>query len=251
MNRLKSWWKRLNQAEQRLSRKKRTVLNLTVSGVLLLTAWAILGYPLPTAELEFRRLERESLCPPSEIQGVFQGSYGHRTVYGVQGEQVVWGFQELEFWPREKSGPTLFPVSEYDLSPNELLFAAADVPEGTASARLDMTIRCWLASDPGGWTSLSAFEEGYPRNDSLNWRPWTRSYQAEGERLAEGGVLFRVPRRDAGGTVSIEQTLFSMLTRPEDYGYRPDEQRGLRCCIEAVFLDQEGGELARAVLGTP
>lgn len=241
------WRKRL----PRLSRGWRIVRNLALTLVCLYALWARAGYPLPTAELEFRRLERKNLLPCSEIQGIFRDSYGQRTVYGVQGDQVVWGCRSLECWPREEAGPTLFPASEYRLYPNDLLFAAADVPEGTASARLDMTVDCWFASDSGGGTSFSAFEGGYPRDDSLNWSRWTRDYQAEGELLEEGGVLFRVPLGDEDSVVSIERSLFSILTRPEDYMYLPKEQRGMNCRIEAVFFSENGAELDRAALSTP
>ena len=51
----------------RLSRGWRTVRNLAVVLVCLYGLWAWADYPLPTAELEFRRLEREVLMPRSEI----------------------------------------------------------------------------------------------------------------------------------------------------------------------------------------
>ena len=185
---------------------------------------------------------------------MFRGVYqNRRTGYGVLEDRVVVGYEsygQLEYWPREGSGPTLFPAAEFFPSPVELLFAAADVPEGTASARLDMSLDCWAASNHGGGTSISALEGGYPRDDSLNWTRWARDYQTEGELLREGGVLFRVPRGDEEGAVSIEQELFFLLTRQSNYR-QPAKLRGGNCHMEAVFYGQDGRELGRASLSSP
>ena len=51
----------------KLSRGKRTIINLVLSALLLVLTWGLMGYPLPTAELEFRRMERTHLLPRSEI----------------------------------------------------------------------------------------------------------------------------------------------------------------------------------------
>lgn len=238
----------------RLSRGWRIVRNLAVVLVCLYALWVRAGYPLPTAELEFRRLERENLLGRSEIQGILKGDYNRRTVFGTQGDQVLvshYDTRALGFWPREESGPTLVPVSEFNPYPNKLLFAAADLPEGTASARLDMTVDCWFAVDGESDVRISDLQGGYPRDDSLNWKQWTRDYQAEGELLKEGGVLFRVPRGDADGIVSIERTLFSILTKQNTYLYQPAAVRGVNCHVEAVFYGADGQELGRAALATP
>lgn len=238
----------------RLSRGWRIIRNLAVALVCLYALWARAGYPLPTPELEFRRLERENLLGRSEIQGIFQASSRDRTIFGTQGDQVLIGYHSgrtLESWPKEKSGPTLFLASKYNSSfTEELLIAAADLPEGTASARLDMTIDCWFASPEDGTTRISALEGGCPRDDSLDWNHWERDYQAEGELLKEGGVLFRVPRGD-GKAVSIEQDLFWILNRENTFLYQTSAARGVNCHMEAVFYGEDGGELGRAVLSTP
>ena len=56
----------------RLSRRWKIIRNLALTLVCLYALWAWAGYPLPTAEMEFRRLERQSLMPPSQVQGVFR-----------------------------------------------------------------------------------------------------------------------------------------------------------------------------------
>ena len=252
---MKDRWLKLWRSRPRLGGGWRTVRNLVVVLVCLYGLWAWADYPLPTAKMEFRRLERQNLLPPSEIQGVFQGIYQNRmTVYGVLEDQVVMGhhragFGYLEYWPREETGPALFPAAEHFPSSDELLIAAADVPAGTASARLDMSLDCWFTQQ-GASTSISALEGGYPRDDSRNWTRWARDYQTEGELLREGGVLFRVPRGDEDGAVSIEQELFFMLTRQSNYR-QSAKLRGGNFHMEAVFYGQDGRELGRAALSSP
>lgn len=50
-----------------LGRMGKTVRNLLLALALVCPIWAQYGCPLPTAEMEFRRLERMYLCPPSEL----------------------------------------------------------------------------------------------------------------------------------------------------------------------------------------
>ena len=255
---MKDRWLKLWRSRPRLGRGWRTVRNLAMVLVCLYGLWAWADYPLPMAKMEFRRLERQNLLPPSEIQGVFQGIYQNRmTVYGVLEDQVVMGHHRagsgyLEYWPREETGPTLFPAAEHFPSSDELLIAAADVPAGTASARLDMSLDCWAASEHGGCTSISALEGGYPRDDSLNWTRWARDYQAEGELLREGGVLFRVMAQEKAeyGDGFIEKSLFTSLTRWNTYR-QSAKLRGFNCHMEAVFYGQDGRELGRAALSSP
>lgn len=64
----------------RLSRGWRITRNLVLTLACLYVLWARAGYPLSTAEMEFRRLERTHLMPPSEI--VF--SNGERSREGLR-----------------------------------------------------------------------------------------------------------------------------------------------------------------------
>lgn len=50
-----------------LSRRGKIIRNFALALLLGLNLWGNRGYPLPTAELEFRRMERVSLFSPSEI----------------------------------------------------------------------------------------------------------------------------------------------------------------------------------------
>lgn len=64
---MKKWWKKLERALDQISRGKKLAVNLALCAFLLVLIWSRFGYPLPTAELEFRRLERTHLLPQSEI----------------------------------------------------------------------------------------------------------------------------------------------------------------------------------------
>lgn len=64
---MKQWWKRLGRKLDGISRQKKTAVNLTLCAVLLLLIWTRFGCPLPSLEMEFRRVERINLLPRSEI----------------------------------------------------------------------------------------------------------------------------------------------------------------------------------------
>ena len=50
-----------------LSRGKKLVFNLVIIALAGVWLWGLAGYPLPTAEMAFRRLERQCLVPRSEL----------------------------------------------------------------------------------------------------------------------------------------------------------------------------------------
>ena len=69
---LRTWWKQSAlkawaDGKLPLSRGKKLVLNLVIVALAGLWLWGLADYPLPTAELEFRRLERASLEERSEL----------------------------------------------------------------------------------------------------------------------------------------------------------------------------------------
>lgn len=67
----------------RLSRGWRVVRNLAVTAVALAAIWSMAGCPLPSAELEFRRMERRCMLPESEL--VFATPERYRSLYAVSG----------------------------------------------------------------------------------------------------------------------------------------------------------------------
>lgn len=80
----------------RLSRGQRTLRNLVLGVLLMALIWGLAGYPLPTAELEFRRLERTHLMPRSEIvfsnrarsRDGWQVSRQDRSVFALDGTEL-------------------------------------------------------------------------------------------------------------------------------------------------------------------
>ena len=67
----------------RLSRRGRVAVDLLVSALVVCLLWGAAGCPLPTMEMEFRRMERTHLLPRSEI--IFADTKGTK-VYSREGE---------------------------------------------------------------------------------------------------------------------------------------------------------------------
>ncbi len=64
---MKKGWRKLESIWERLGWGKMLVINLALCAFLMVLIWSRFGYPLPTAEMEFRRMERTHLLPRSEI----------------------------------------------------------------------------------------------------------------------------------------------------------------------------------------
>ena len=100
---LKGLWSR----RPRLGRRGKTIRNLLLTLILAVLIWGQFNYPLPTAELEFRRLERTNLLPRSEIVFTAPRSTNdlkpkngpaftlwNRWVVGTYGERAAVGYLE-------------------------------------------------------------------------------------------------------------------------------------------------------------
>ena len=133
---LKAW----AEGKLRLSRGKKLAVNLAVILVVCLWLWGLAGYPLPTAEMEFRRLERQALLPRSQIvfatpefqRSTLAISGHHRTVTALDGTELTlngrwlvgvtegratvalvgWSGRDRSIWtiPLRENGPTLLPL---------------------------------------------------------------------------------------------------------------------------------------------
>ncbi|MCI9655269.1 MAG: hypothetical protein HFF45_04500 [Lawsonibacter sp.] len=248
----------------KLSRGKRTIINLVLSALLLVLTWGLMGCPLPTAEMEFRRMERTHLLPRSEIQGIFLDGCRNRTwqTVGVQEDRVVLlesrnlseGGSIMSIWPGRTEGATLVPIpwngSEFE---KERDIVAVDVPEGTASARLELNMACWYQGELWEYTAIALRPEDFDQLKGVPKR-WDKTYIVEGELLKDGGVLFRVVSDDEGMDVTqniagVERRVLDQAARWETYFQ--GEHRPVECHVEAVFFDGAGAELGRAALATP
>lgn len=239
----------------RLSRGGKVLRNLEAALLLAVLAWGFTEFRLPDPYLDFRRAERANWVGPSEIQGVFQTKYD-RWAVGTCGDQVLLhqdDYLDFDYWPREENGVTLIPVPLERLSQRDIWIAAVDIPQGTASARLQLTASCWytlLKEENAVHIQYSAGREipggqwkfGAPKR-------WEKTYEVPGELLKDGGAVFHVPTEDEED--DVEQ---SVLRRARDWQvwYTADRAwRSIDCAMEAVFYDETGGELGRAVLSTP
>lgn len=191
---MKKWWKKVRRVllvkEEDLSpvqRRAFLAVNLVLMTLLLWMIWVELGYPLPTMELEFRRMERTHLLPPGEIVFAAEGRSGHRVdqeVCAADGtrlylrgswyvslgedwaavalmEQSKWD-RFLQTYPLEPEGATLLnfysgygywreeaPLRGHRETHNFFPLLLVDVPEETAQAEVTVTKDGVSVTGPG------------------------------------------------------------------------------------------------------
>ena len=131
---LRTWWKQSAlkawaDGKLPLSRGKKLVLNLVIVALAGLWLWGLADYPLPTAELEFRRLERASLEERSELvlaldrerdvqaRDGTQFGFTRPMMVGVTEDRVLVGYSNRIDRPFDmlrryewEDGPTLVPL---------------------------------------------------------------------------------------------------------------------------------------------
>lgn len=183
MRKLKKLWAR----RPRLSRGWQIARNLAAAVLLGALCWAAAGYPLPTAEMEFRQLERRNLLPQSEI--IFDSrkdaplrwrdlpdlSFSWlELIVGVEGDRVhvadLQQFSTMKVWPLEEgiTPVPLYSISVIDRRPGiqehgvALLFL--NVPAEAEQAKIEI--------------------------DAVGCEGEILRYQGEGWRLAPGRWMF-------------------------------------------------------------
>ena len=241
---------------RRIWRTARNLLCALLAGAALLLLAA--GGPPVSREEAFRRLQREQFFRPyAQYQGTV--TVGDRDWgVGLTDRWLLLGDMEhchLYPWRRQGDGPAAAPVDCQDRETGAVCFLAAGAPEGTASARLELSLSCWYAvrasalpEDPGRLEIFAAAEGGV-------WRPgeepafWTKTYTLEGEPLEPGAFAFWLTPE---GTDPVEERALGAactwrLYWWEEYRENPDLQP-VRCTAVAVFYDRAGNELGRAEL---
>ena len=141
--------KRTKKLPGRRDYRRRILRNLLVCALIALVLWVEAGYPLPRT-MSFRRLERQSLLERSEIFLEIEGRVsGDRDILlGMTENHIHAAAPEtgtLVAWDRNPEGATLVALPErvryYNrgsyLGP---AFVGVDPPEGTAAARLTVTL---------------------------------------------------------------------------------------------------------------
>lgn len=163
---MKKWLNRLDRKLDGISRQKKTAVNLTLCAVLLLLIWTRFGCPLPSLEMEFRRVERINLLPRSEIifsdegrgrsytrEGEDRSVNMHQpTFLGIAGGRVTAAVYDItdrwtaETYPLEE-GPTPAPFRYahavlFRPGVVEFVFPMmfVNVPEGAARGEFSLTL---------------------------------------------------------------------------------------------------------------
>ena len=216
-----------------LGRRWRILRNLGITALLGVALWASRGFPLPTAELRFEWAQRGALmADPAPLQG----QVGSELVGANERDIVVYseGSWEIRTFPRTP-GPALVPLSDG--------VVAVDVPEGTASARLEVTVMA------DGWY-VGAEEEGmrpFPDPTGESEERWFgKTYSVEGELLENGATLFQL----LSGDSYTERNLLHYMGIWEYYTSEQLPYGPFACHMTAVFYDENGAELGRAELKT-
>ena len=141
---------RWNRWRSGLSHQTKMLGNLALALVLVFWVWACKGYPLPTAEMDFRRLERQNLLKPSEIVLNMPDGLGGDEVVGV-GEEYVFaaetdggGWYNFYLYEQNPEGVTpVFTAGSYSWFFEEEMRLRAirgavvpDMPEDAAESTL-------------------------------------------------------------------------------------------------------------------
>jgi len=214
----------------KLSRGKQTAVFLALTALLLCLFWGFMGYPLPSEEMEFRRLERQCGVPPTQmvvhiekkmereetympqrrwIENSAAQYVGVGTGYAVSGAVRCRGLTEgtkLELWPLEEQPglvkliPLLMPFQEWrgldEFKASYDGIVLVDVPEGAAEVELTLY---------NGETPMTDRMEALPDGG------WLLTYsRQEGSGYWNSDILRKLPYRltvfDKGGTVLHTQS---------------------------------------------
>jgi len=128
-----------------LTRGKKIVRNLLAAALLVVFAWGCMDFPISDPHRSFRRAEGEEMVGPSQYQGDFHTTWDGWAV-GTYRDQILLhreDFRGFDYWTRNETGPTLLPIPEGRLLDGQAWFVAVDVPEGAASARLELDLSCY------------------------------------------------------------------------------------------------------------
>ena len=235
----------------RLRRGGKILRNLLLTLMLAVFLWGLNDFRVPGFRWQFRMVEQANWADPLDIQGEFESEHDRWIVASGQGQLVFWreGRSWLEYWPRVAEGPSLAPVPESRSAQGVVQVVAADVPEGTASARLELTVSCWYQRNgSNGWTFDSQAQQ--PGDMPPLTQRWEKTYSAQGQLLEDGAFLFEVAAEEERESGSLEALVLSQVYAWDLY-WREPKGRAVDCIMEAVFYDQTGRELGQAGLSTP
>ena len=148
MNHLKQFWDKV----PKLPRKWKIVCNLLFTCFLLVFILSILDWPMPTAEMEYRKLEKKLLLSPSEI--VYSHKSGSNQVFVTEGTGWITAgntfktqSNDIRLEGYEPVIHFLLPKGEFHLIPlsrptedNEFVVALYGLPEQAVLAEMELDL---------------------------------------------------------------------------------------------------------------
>lgn len=244
----------------RLSRGQKILKNLVVILVCGFICWGWLGYPMPTDELEFRRLERKLLLDhggtlyPIVVAGedYFISASDTWVNVGKKGASTLRGTSVAE-------NGSLVPINNARRDLGEYAVLAVGVPDTAATAELTLDLSAWsyewYQSDVSGKNihliEISRYFEGDA--DKYTYRHYTWDYRIAGEKLGPGVFLFRLSpqgktENKITGSVEdlAERRAMNYIT--DDYRLgeqRPDRGGLTELVFRSTFYDREGNEVGQ------
>lgn len=237
-----------------LGRGWKIAVNGLAALVLLFGVWVMMGAPLPTAELRFRRAERENLItPPGEILGsVRRDNDNDLWMVGTSGELVTLyrdNSQVMYLYDRQENGVLMF-FKESGLP----WVLAADVPKEAVRASLTLRVQSFVSMQffehYNGHSAYIKYDRVKPREEPAEKPRGVTDldidevYEQEGERLGDGLFCFQLeghyPERNTPmGTA--EELLLEDIADEVEQGRRPN---GLvNWSMTATFYNEEGDEV--------
>jgi len=185
---MKKLWNKCKGLLSRATWGQKSAVNFALCAFGLVILWGCMGYPLPTMEMEFRRLERTNLLPPSDI--IFNSEEDsplqwrdlpslsfstQRVMVGVEGDRVHVAGLRYEILETHPLGEGITPVPLYNM------FAWEH----------------WLGSSRTGVPLLflnvpAEAERAEVEIDAVGRNGGARRGQGEGRRLAPGRWMFSV-----------------------------------------------------------
>ena len=192
----------------------RALRNGLLCVLLLAFLWQVKGCPLPTAEMEFHRRERQHLADESGIvlrcESEAEGWLGEPAMLvGVAARTVHTASRTHRFnvWPKNPDGPTLVVLpSELALRPVLVVgLAAVEPPEQAETARLTLTLPLEAAY---GEEDVRHVLTGRREGEAFLFRLQPQYDDATSRGRAEFAEVMSLTHRTAGGLPPYELAFF-------------------------------------------
>lgn len=192
------------------------------------------------------------MASPVPLQGVIEVG-GSRFLVGADDRNILISqHRDWEIFAFSRDpGPALAPLPG-SISWDAAWIVAVDVPEGTASSRLELTASVYYAVGSG--IEYSGTPDDLWRYEAPS-QHWERSYEVEGQMLEDGGIVFYLPptmeKKGAFQEWELERAVLGRLGEWNNYREGTGSAHDVNCHMEATFYGEDGDELGRTTLSTP